>query len=613
LKPESRSLKSPLEEVVSSLTRNDPIAAELALSRILGGSPDDAEALQLMGVVRRLQGQPAEAEALFRRALSLAPGLPHVHHNLGNLLRELSRLDEAVAEQREAIRLKPNYVEAHLSLALALSDLGEHEAAEKSCRAALRIQPNLVAAKQALAAELNELNRPKEAETLARRMLAVNAGSPSQIAAVEHNLAMSLKMQGRLEEALQLFDSAQARMPDLPAVDYNRANTLQQMGRLDEAAEYFRRAIARNPLDLTAHRVLNQLLYRLGDDERFLASYDEAAALYPEVSQLPLEKAMFQLLKEDFEQARETYERSCRISPQSIRAHDGLGLILARQGEFDAAIREHETATGLDPSDAFAWRNFAETLLRAGDAKRALDATERSLALEPDNQGALAMWGVALRAAEDTREEFLNDYDSFVRVYEISQPPGYRDVAEFNRALNAYLDGLHTDRREAIDQTLRKGSQTFGNLFGYDHAIVEALRARIDEAVTDYIACMKENAEHPLLARKSNAFGYSASWSARLFDCGFHTNHVHPKGWISSAYYVGLPEAVEKEGANEGWIKFGEPNFECGLKNPVRRQIQPHVGTLVLFPSYMWHGTVPFHSNQSRTTIAFDVVPRGPS
>ncbi|HUL47329.1 MAG TPA: putative 2OG-Fe(II) oxygenase [Steroidobacteraceae bacterium] len=29
----------------------------------------------------------------------------------------------------------------------------------------------------------------------------------------------------------------------------------------------------------------------------------------------------------------------------------------------------------------------------------------------------------------------------------------------------------------------------------------------------------------------------------------------------------------------------------------------------VLFPSYFWHGTVPFASEQPRLTVAFDVVP----
>jgi hypothetical protein len=46
------------------------------------------------------------------------------------------------------------------------------------------------------------------------------------------------------------------------------------------------------------------------------------------------------------------------------------------------------------------------------------------------------------------------------------------------------------------------------------------------------------------------------------------------------------------------------------LSDPVRRTIEPRPGLLVLFPSYMWHGTVPFHSQQSRTTIAFDAVPK---
>ena len=32
---------------------------------------------------------------------------------------------------------------------------------------------------------------------------------------------------------------------------------------------------------------------------------------------------------------------------------------------------------------------------------------------------------------------------------------------------------------------------------------------------------------------------------------------------------------------------------------------------LVLFPSYFWHGTVPFVSDQPRLTVAFDAVPPG--
>ena len=94
-----------------------------------------------------------------------------------------------------------------------------------------------------------------------------------------------------------------------------------------------------------------------------------------------------------------------------------------------------------------------------------------------------------------------------------------------------------------------------------------------------------------------------------LRDQGFHVNHIHPEGWISSCYYVAVPDAVKDEAARRGWIKFGEPALDLPLKDPVRRAIQPAPGRLVLFPSYLWHGTIPFRGATARTTIAFDLVP----
>lgn len=53
-----------------------------------------------------------------------------------------------------------------------------------------------------------------------------------------------------------------------------------------------------------------------------------------------------------------------------------------------------------------------------------------------------------------------------------------------------------------------------------------------------------------------------------------------------------------------GWIKFGETRY------PVPGGVvQPRAGRLLLFPSYMWHGTNPIHGSEPRTAIAFDAVP----
>jgi tetratricopeptide (TPR) repeat protein len=398
-----------LRRALDLMNRNEIVAAEAALVGLLDERPEEPDALQLLGVLRRAQGRTDEAEALYRRSIAANPVQPQVHHNLGNLFYSLGRIDEALAAQREAIRLKPNYVEAYLNLGLALLMAGDFTGAEESFRAALRIQPNFTFAKQSLATALTEQNRPKEAEALLRQTLALGSRDPRQIAALEHNLGVAVKMQDRFDEALRLFDAAQTKVPDLIMVDYNRGNTLQHLGRLEEAVACYRRAIGRNPLHMAAHRDLNALLYRLGRDAEFLRSYDEVASLYPEYGALPLAKGEFLFLKEDYDRAEEEFRRAVHLKPDDVMPHDGLGLILASKGEFDAAIAEHETAVDMEPDNVQAWRNFSRTLVRAGDAKKAIEAAERALAIEPEDQGSLAIWSVALRAQGDSRDEGLND------------------------------------------------------------------------------------------------------------------------------------------------------------------------------------------------------------
>ncbi len=604
-----RQIEALLRQAMTALDA-DLVRAEDLLVQVLDAKPEDADALQLLGLVRRRQGRPAEAEDLYRRSLAERPNQPHVHHNLGNLCYAQGRFDEAIAEQREAVRLKANYPEAHLGLGRALSATGRLAAAEKACRKALWLRPGYLSASQSLGAVLNDLRRPKEAEAVLKQALAANPEDPRQTAALQHNLGVALNLQQRYAQALALFDAAQAKAPDMPLVDYNRGHTLQRLGKLDDAAENYRRAVRRNPLDLSAHRDLNALLYRLARDGEFLKSYDEAAALHPNAGELPLAKAIFQFQREDYSAARENFERAANLLSANVASHDGLGMVLARLKEFDEAIRQHRIALSMEPQNAHIWRNYAETLMRAGEPKKALAAAERALAIEPTHQGALALLGTAFDLLSDSRADVLNDYGKFVQLFELEPPQGYVDMVAFNRDLNAYLDGLHQGRREFIEQTLRGGTQTLDNLFGQGHDLVERLRSRMDEAVSLYIARMAEDDDHPLLKRRSSGFEYSASWSSRLHDCGYHTNHFHPKGWISSAYYVSVPESVAGAEDGQGWLKFGEPAFETGISRPVRRTIGPRAGLLVLFPSYMWHGTNPFRSRQARTTIAFDVVPR---
>jgi tetratricopeptide (TPR) repeat protein len=597
-----------VQQASREINQNQLGAAEVLLDRALAIRPIEPETLQLLGLIRQRQSRVKEAEEFYRRALAIKP-LAHVHYNLGTLFYQQGRIEEANAAFAEAVRAKPNYAEAYLRLGQTFHIKSDFAAAEKAFRQALRLQPNLLIARQYLGGLLADQGRGVEAEQILRQALAAAPRDPRQMAALQHNLAVALKQQRRLPEALQLFATAEKTDPNIPMLDYNRAKALEDLGDLDAAVESYTRAIARDSLNMHAHQDLNHLLYRLGRDGEFLKSLDDAAARHAQVGALPLLKGSFLFRAERYDEAADALECAATLMPKYAAPQDMLGQIHARRGRFSDAIAAHERALEVEPRNVSILSGLADALLQAGEPERARDAAERAIAIDPLHQGSLARWSLALRKLGDTREEELNNYESMVQVFDLPPPEGYSGMEAFNCDLNAYLDPMHRDAREPLEQTLRKGTQSHDNLIGRGHDLVERLRARIDEALLAYIESMKPDDAHPLFRRRARQIRYQGSWSARLSDCGFHTNHVHPFGWISSCYYVALPDVVADEEGKQGWIKFGEPSFDMGLRDPIRRMVKPVPGRLVLFPSYMWHGTVPFRSQQSRTTIAFDAVP----
>ena len=203
----------------------------------------------------------------------------------------------------------------------------------------------------------------------------------------------------------------------------------------------------------------------------------------------------------------------------------------------------------------------------------------------------------------------LCDYDRFLFAQELQVPNGWKDLNSFNLDLAKELEKLHIHKKSSYDQTLRNGTQTLGNLFtnkNYKYKCIFELKSLFDKAIQKYIEKLNYNDGHPFLKYIPSSINIHASWSIRLNNGGFHTNHFHPDGWLSSVYYVSLPETWDKKGeSKQGWLKFGQPpNNKYNLLPD--KWIQRKVGLLVLFPSYFWHGTEPFQSNENRLTVAFD-------
>jgi len=210
---------------------------------------------------------------------------------------------------------------------------------------------------------------------------------------------------------------------------------------------------------------------------------------------------------------------------------------------------------------------------------------------------------VIWRMLGDPREAWLADYERLVMPVDLDAAPGFFDE------LAERLSEMHVMREHPAEQSLRGGTQTRGNLFDRKDPLVQRLIAQIRAGVQQRLRALPHDPAHPFLSRNTGNIDFTGSWSVRLRSDGFHINHIHQRGWMSSALYVSLPPEVCDGEA--GALAFGIPDAALGLDLPARRVETPKVGRLVVFPSYFWHGTSSFQSTQPRLTVAFDALPGG--
>jgi Flp pilus assembly protein TadD len=590
--------------------------ARHAFEQVLLAAPEHPDACQLLGLVARRQGDDEAAEYWYRRSLASREAQPHVWNNLGNLLLANRRIPQALQAYDRALQLQQGFVDALYNRARALFAASRLAEASDSLLAAMASGAEPSAAMWQLKAQIEGAAGQVSSalHTLERAL----SRSPDH-AALWHNRAVMLQQAHRHAEALAAHERAMALGLDVADAHYNYGNTLQCLGRMTEAEVAYRAALQRQPGHGLALGDLARLRWRQGAPD-----FDRELRLA--VAAMPGDPTAAGILgnllwrAERFEAAAEVFRESIRRAPDSAVLQDGLGRCLVRIGKSVSGLAAHRRAVRLAPDDPEIGSNHATSLLVCGHAREALAAAEMACRSAPFHQRALALLSLAQRLLAGTNTSHIQASTPHVRVVALSPPPGWTDMNDFNRALAEALRHMHAaDRQSPIDQSLRGGTQTLGDIFSQRHPLVDALQVRITEAVTAMVAEMPsadaDGAFDVFLARRPTAsasWRFSSAWSSRLVQGGFHVDHVHPHGWISSAYYVHVPDVVRDSVRRQGWLRFGVPDFPLPGIEPeelVQAVVQPVPGSLVLFPSMLWHGTTPFDEPAERITIAFDVLP----
>jgi Tfp pilus assembly protein PilF len=399
--------------------------------------------------------------------------------------------------------------------------------------------------------------------------------------------------------AADLFARAAALDPANRDAVRNRALAEASEGHPDRAEALLMAALATSPDWLDGQRVLASLRWVAGEAQGFDRGWAQAARAHPHRQGLWL--GWFGALAQvrDWTRAAAVLDEAQRHLGETPAIVSARVLVAGESGALDqcAALLDRIGAR----EDDFLRIARIRLALRQGDPARARD-TALAMLGGPGARQAWAYLGTAWRMLDDPLAEWLEGDPAFVQAYDVGL-----SQAELEE-LTQVLRGLHAAAAPYAEQTVRAGTQTDRSVLLRHEPVLARAKDALMTAVRAHVAGLPpHDPRHPLLSAPRGNLIVSGSWSVRLGPGGFNVTHCHPAGWLSSAFYVALPDTGQMGAAPAGHFHWGAPPAELGVDLPPRGVLAPVIGHLVLFPAYVWHGTVPIVAGE-RLNLAFDVV-----
>ena len=328
-----------------------------------------------------------------------------------------------------------------------------------------------------------------------------------------------------------------------------------------------------------------------------------------------------------------SYRKAIAVKPDYAEAYYNLGNVLQAQGKLDDAVASYNKAVAIKPDCVEAHYNLAFILRKLGRYEEALSSIDMSgsndfrgqyleclYALKKYEEFYLELGKLIENSTTDLRVAAISTFAS-QQLGRQNPYPFCKNPIEFIRSYENLFskdgeDGflqrliLELDRHEAVwepnAKSTHKGFQSNAELFDKPTGLLLDLKRKIQEKIelyrsdsfsedSEFIKCMPKNLS-------------LEGWFVRLSNGGHQTEHIHPSGWLSGVIYLQVPEMLNRD---EGSIEFGLWGYDYPIldTNYPRKRHHPKDGQLILFPSSLFHKTIPFESDRERICVSFDLIP----
>jgi len=490
---------------------------------------------------------------------------------------------------------------------------------------------------------------------------------PQQLTDIQKALELGVQQHkaGNLPEAEYIYRQVLETDPNQLAPYHMLGVLAYQVGKFDESAERIAKVIETAPNLAEAHNNMGLVQYALGNNHFAIECYERVQVLKPDFPDTQKNIAQVLITLGQIESGLEKFQQVFLDNPQDASIANSIGLCLRTLGRHEEAIVSFQVAIDIQPNFSDAYNNLGNTLRDLDRLDLAINNYKMAFANDPKLSVALHNQGATLQefAKYDEAANILkksnhrlsyaklleclytlgnqNDFYSELEVivekddtnvgvaaisafaanqfdchdpYPYCKEPmdfiSHRNVIPPTHAGTSFLNCL---RKQILNLNLDGGNQSllqFGfqsapSLFMETKGPLQEIEKILRNEIDNYFSIRQYDAS---LYIKKHPTNYSLkSWYIIMEKKGELSWHHHPEGWLSGSFYIDMPITEGDEAA----IKFALH----GNALPIINQNRPtkiynlNAGDLILFPSSLFHKTVPFHSDDTRLCIAFDLQP----
>jgi len=452
-----------------------------------------------------------------------------------------------------------------------------------------------------------------EAERFYRAILEAQPAEPanddqrSLIAQTYSYLGIVYRDKGDLKSYIDCFRQAARIKPNNVDTLNNLGAALQYNGELDAAVEVFNLALKIDDRCVEIYNNMGSSLQGRGDSDAAIACFKKAIEIKPDYENAYNNLGHALHTKGDLEGAIDCYRSALKIAPDSAQAHNNLGNVFRDVGKYEEAIEHFDfiTALAVDPSTAQFWFNsksqaleclyilgrYDELMERLNLLAKSGDINLREAAVSAfvTNQLKLKDPYPFCKKPLDffhagNLSNYISDVDSFAdelikeaaNVAQVWEPQHGVTKSGFQTSPTIFQTGKNT---AALEEILRKEIEAYYSKFKLEDCVY------MNQWPREY---------------------FLRGWFVRLVKNGYQEPHNHPSGWLSGVVYL---KTVDDADNDEGAIELGLHGHSLPIlhENFARIVHRPKKGDIILFPSSVFHRTIPFSEDTDRCVMAFDL------